>query len=111
MSALRITGLAAGPVASPDADVAAAAVFDGLDIDAAATHCSVVSSDGSYRASIPLDELRRGGVFLVVPAEEGGPVRLRVMDGSTLCWNVKDVGELKFTEGAEPDSIPADPTH
>jgi DMSO/TMAO reductase YedYZ molybdopterin-dependent catalytic subunit len=82
-----------------------------LDIDATATHCSVISTDGSYTASIPIADLRSGGMLRFVPPDDGGPIRLQVLDGSTLCWNVKDVGELRFTAGSEPDSIPPDPTH
>ncbi len=40
-----------------------------------------------------------------------GPYRLIVASGVTLCWNVKQVAELKLTAGAEPDDVPAEPTH
>jgi hypothetical protein len=82
-----------------------------------ARFCSVVSADGTYSASIPLDDLARGGWLAFggdgAPAagEAGGPLRLVVADGDTLCWNVKDVGELRFTADKEPDSVPARPTH
>ena len=82
-------------------------VLDVASIDAAATRVHVESRDGTYSASIPLDEIRRGGVLTV---EDGG-YRLRVMDGTTLCWNVKDVATLRLTATKEPDSVPERPTH
>ena len=82
-----------------------------------AAYCSVVSADGSYTASIPLADLRDGGWLAFrlsnapLPAEMGGPMRLTVTRGRTLCWNVKDVGELRFTASKEPDSVPARSKH
>ena len=82
-----------------------------------ATHCTVVSADGAYSASIPIRELVEDGWLAfrlngdALPAENGGPLRLTVARGRTLCWNVKNVGELRFTVGTEPDSVPARPTH
>ena len=82
-----------------------------------ATHCTVVSRDGGYTASIPLATLRAGGwlAFALdgspLPAALGGPLRLTVADGATLCWNVKDVGELRFTAAHEADSVPENPPH
>ena len=110
MHELRITGLAAGSL-DVDGPTAIAPLLDQLAIDRLATHCTVVSSDGSYTASIPIGELREGGELTIEPPERGGPIRLRVLDGSTLCWNVKDVGELRFTAGKESDSVPANPPH
>ena len=70
------------------------------------------SGDGHYRASIPLAELQRGGWLLLgQPRDAGGPVRLVVEEGRTLCWNVKHVVGLRFTEGPEPDSVPENPPH
>jgi hypothetical protein len=90
----------------------AASLLEILDIDPAADHVTVESGDGHYRASIPIDELRRGGWLLVGQAEDrGGPVRLIVEEGRTLCWNVKGVVALRFTIGPEPDSVPANPEH
>ncbi len=137
MSALRATGLGRGSLEWSEIDSIAAAAGDGGDvaaagttaavavasilehlvIDPAATHCSVVSRDGSYSASIPLDELRDGGWLgyaldgKALTSDLGGPLRLTVRQGTTLCWNVKDVGELRFTAGKEPDSVPEKPTH
>jgi DMSO/TMAO reductase YedYZ molybdopterin-dependent catalytic subunit len=84
---------------------------------APATHCTVASRDGTYTASIPIDTLSSGGWLAFarngepLPAELGGPFRLTVADGDTLCWNVKDVGELRFTNRQEDDSVPENPPH
>jgi hypothetical protein len=69
-------------------------------------HATVVAGDG-YRASIPLSVLRSGGVIAV----EDGSFRLRVVDGTTLCWNVKDVAQIELTVGKAPDDVPPDPPH
>ena len=137
MIELRITGLASGTIewselgdiadaadgagrlsdGASDAAVPVASVVEPFPIDPSATHCSVVSRDSSYSASIPVDELLGDGWLAYaldgkpLPAEKGGPFRLTVRQGTTLCWNVKDVGELRFTAGKEPDSIPERPTH
>ncbi len=133
---LRITGLARGTIGWGElgdiadgvegagvadgavvASVPVASVVERFPIDPSATHCSVVSKDSSYSASIPIDELLGGGWLAYaldgkpLPAEKGGPFRLSVVEGATLCWNVKDVGELRFTAGKEPDSIREKPTH
>ena len=82
-----------------------------------AAYCSVVSVDGAYSASIPIADLVAGGWLAfrldgeALPEEHGGPFRLTVAEGKTLCWNVKDVGELRFTATKEPDNVPARPTH
>lgn len=80
-------------------------------------YVSVESDDGSYRASIPLGELSEKGVVVYgwgagrLPPERGGPFRILVPEGRTLCWNVKGVGEMRVTAEPEPDSVPANPTH
>jgi DMSO/TMAO reductase YedYZ molybdopterin-dependent catalytic subunit len=110
------------PPAEPVAGVvgSAAAAGDVLaraEPDREATHCTVIAAGGSYRASIPLADLQAGGWLSYavdgrpVPPEAGGPYRLIVAGGATLCWNVKQVAELKVTVGAEPDDVPAKPTH
>ncbi len=97
--------------------VAAGELLDRVSPTAAATHCSVESDDGHYRASIPIDDLRSKGWLIfrldgeALPRERGGPLRLVVPEGRTLCWNVKGVVEMRFTEGPEPDSVPANPPH
>lgn len=72
----------------------------------AATHVTVVGRDG-YRASIPVEILQTGGVLGV--DEEG--VSLRVVDGATLCWNVKRVARIELTIGKQPDDVPDKPEH
>jgi len=78
---------------------------------------SVESEDGAYRASIPIKELSSKGVVVYglgdgqLPRERGGPFRMLVPGGHTLCWNVKGVGEMRVTAEQEPDSVPANPTH
>ena len=84
--------------------------------DPSATHLSAISGDGLYSASIPLDQAAENGVLLVgagesMPRDMGGPFRLTVVDGDTLCWNVKNVAELRLTSGSEPDSVPENPGH
>jgi DMSO/TMAO reductase YedYZ molybdopterin-dependent catalytic subunit len=94
-----------------------APIIDAAGIDPSATHATVVGSDGAYTASIPLETLRTGGWLAValgdrpLPADKGGPLRLTVADGSTLCWNVKNVGSIRFTIGPESDSVPENPPH
>ena len=137
MSELNITGLAQGSVEWSQLDglngrvddaatvaqgavgaaVPVSALLAGFPIDPAATHCSVVSRDAAYTASIPIGDLRDGGWLAYaldgapLPADKGGPLRLTVAQGNTLCWNVKDVGELRFTAGKEPDNVPERPKH
>ncbi len=78
---------------------------------------SVESGDGAYRASIPIEELASKGVVVYewrgggLPEERGGPFRMLVPGGRTLCWNVKGVAEMRVTAQPEPDSVPADPPH
>ena len=99
------------------------AVLDAVEPVAAATHVTAISRDGSYRASIPLADAMASGWLAFgsadpdapaatpLPAAQGGPFRLTVAEGRTLCWNVKDVGELKVTVGSEPDDVPERPPH
>lgn len=92
-------------------------IFDMLEPHESAAFCTVISRDGTYRASIPLPILREGGwlAFALdggpLPDTAGGPLRLTVVDGTTMCWNVKDVGELRFSSEQEPDDIPESPPH
>jgi hypothetical protein len=82
-------------------------VSDVVDDHPEATHATFASRDG-YRASIPLEVARRQGLLFL---QDDGSVRLRVEDGATLCWNVKDLGEVRLTVGKEPDSVPENPVH
>ena len=121
---LEITGLAARPglwgeealrcLARPS-PVGGAAVGVGEVLDACrpepeASHVTVVNSAGDYSASIPLAEASRGELLIDGEAA-GGPIRLNIPQGRTLCWNVKDVGTLRLTDGPEPDSVPENPPH
>jgi DMSO/TMAO reductase YedYZ molybdopterin-dependent catalytic subunit len=132
---LRVSGRVARPLVLTDEDLAlmpspaeavegvvgsAVAVRDVLapaEPDPEATHCTVIAAGGSYTASIPLADLRAGGWLSYavdggpLPPGAGGPYRLTVAGGATLCWNVKQVAELKVTVGGEPDDVPAEPTH
>ena len=74
---------------------------------ASATHVTAMSADGKYSASIPLTEVvAKGELHVREGPEAGSPIRLVVPGGMTLCWNVKDLGRLRVTEGPEPDSLP-----
>ncbi len=94
-----------------------APIIAAADPDAAATHATVVSDDGHYRASIPLAELRDKGWLAYgldggpLPRDRGGPLRVVVPQGRTLCWNVKGAVEIELTDGPRPDSVPANPPH
>ena len=97
--------------------VKVSSVLDAAGPDASATHCTVISAAGDYRASIPLADLRAGGWLAFgydngpLPDDRGGPFRLTVAEGSTLCWNVKQVALLCVTYGPEPDDVPENPPH
>ncbi|MDQ3781489.1 MAG: molybdopterin-dependent oxidoreductase [Actinomycetota bacterium] len=88
-----------------------------LDEVGAATHASFETASSDYRASIPLDVVVADGVIVhgdeegPLDASRGGPFRLLVPDGKTLCWNVKNVARIRLTVGSEPDSVPANPPH
>ena len=112
-----VSDAAAVATGSSDRAVGVADVLRHVDVAAAATHCTVISAGGDYRASIPLDSLRNGGRLAFglgdgpLPEQLGGPYRLTVAEGSTLCWNVKHVETLKLTVGPEADDVPANPPH
>jgi DMSO/TMAO reductase YedYZ molybdopterin-dependent catalytic subunit len=82
-----------------------------------ARYVTAVSDDGLYTASIPLSEIREKGWLVyklgdeALPRGRGGPFRIVVPQGRTLCWNVKAVATLRVTAEKEPDSVPADPKH
>lgn len=82
--------------------------FGGLVEDRGdATHVSFETESGDYRASIPIDVACEQGVIYL----HQDSLRLRVEDGATLCWNVKDVARARLTVGPEPDSVPENPPH
>jgi DMSO/TMAO reductase YedYZ molybdopterin-dependent catalytic subunit len=93
------------------------AVIDRARPDRRAAYVTVESDDGFYRASIPLRELAEKGWLAhalgegPLPREQGGPLRVVLPKGPTLCWNVKSVAELRFTAQPEPDGVPDDPPH
>ncbi len=96
--------------------VMVSSILEGVDVDASATHVSVISDDRLYTASIPLSDMQAAGRLYVgrqssLDRHAGGPFRLVVLEGRTLCWNVKAVGEFRFTAGAEADSVPENPPH
>jgi len=64
--------------------------------DPAADHATVSSRDGLFRASIPLEWLRKGRL------DHG---RLRIPGAPTKCWSVKDVVSIQLTVGARDDSV------
>lgn len=127
---LRITGLVEKPGEWDSEDLAGLSgqvtEVEGRGVSAGAVleasgprggYVSVESEDGGYRASIPIEELSAKGVLVYglgggqLPRGRGGPFRILVPGGRTLCWNVKGVGEMRVTSEPEPDSVPANPTH
>ena len=106
MGSINVHGEVSMPGEIETAPGQIAVTLDRAEPTAAATHATVISGDG-YRASIPLDMLWSGGVVSI----EGGALRLRVVDGDTLCWNVKDVAEIEVSVGRQPDDVPEKPSH
>jgi DMSO/TMAO reductase YedYZ molybdopterin-dependent catalytic subunit len=112
-----VTDVASVAPGAAGAAVRVGELLDRVTVDDGATHCTVISQGGAYRASIPLDDLRTGGWLAfaeegrTLPDHRGGPFRLTVAEGSTLCWNVKRVATLRLTAGAEPDDVPENPPH
>ena len=79
---------------------------------ASSSHVTAVSADGTYSASIPLEEaLSKGELHVSDAPGEAATIRLEVPGGLTLCWNVKGLGGLRVTAGPEPDSLPDILTH
>jgi DMSO/TMAO reductase YedYZ molybdopterin-dependent catalytic subunit len=92
------------------------ALLERVGVGERATHASIVASDGSFSASVPLAALRQavlayrlGGEPL--PDEHGGPLRCYIPDAAACgiapgdaCANVKRVGTIRLSRGAEPDS-------
>lgn len=64
-----------------------------------------VRSGDDYVASIPSDAFTDGAELTVASR------RLVVREGSTLCWNVKDVRRIEVGDHRQPDSVPEDPPH
>ncbi len=66
---------------------------------------TVRAGEDDYVASIPSGAFTLGAELTV------SSLRLIVRDGSTLCWNVKDVRRIEIGEVRQPDSVPENPTH
>ena len=86
------------------------------------TYITIESTDGSFRASVPLDAVVESGVVLyrigaqALPAQQGGPFRFLITDaqtcatgGADLCANVKFVGRITLGEGPGRDTRPMEP--
>ena len=98
--------------------VTLAAVLEEVGVSPGATHVSVISEDGSFSASVPLDAVhdavllyRLGDAEL--PASKGGPVRFLVPEEAKArspevdaCANVKFVGTLRIGAGPGEDTRP-----
>lgn len=106
MHSIEVSGAVEHPGSFAAAAGGIGSVLEGALPTPIATHATVVAADG-YRASIPLSTLRAGGVLSI---EDGG-LRLRVVDGDTLCWNVKQVEKLEVSAGKLPDDVPERPGH
>ena len=102
--------------------VTLASVLETIGVAAEATHISVIASDGSFAASVPLDAVR-DAVLLYrlgnaeLPASKGGPVRFLIPEAARChsaevdtCANVKFVGTLRLSAGPGQDTRPASPT-
>ena len=66
---------------------------------------TVRAGGDDYVASIPAAEFTAGAELTVESR------RLIVREGSTLCWNVKDVRRIEVGDERQPDSVPENPTH
>jgi|GEM_PF-2187827 len=119
---ISVTSLADHPGALPDATVIrptlrGKAVPVRLLMSTDQPFIVASDEDGAYTACVPTVDMLHGGNLLVGTTEEpltsaeGGPVRLIVTDGSTLCWNVKHVASLRAVPERVPDSIPDNPSH
>lgn len=97
---------------SSEAVVPARRLLEAAGPAESATHVTALSADGSYSASIPLEEaISKGEIHVNDAADSELPIRLLVPGGMTLCWNVKGLARLRVTEGPEPDSLPEVLTH
>jgi DMSO/TMAO reductase YedYZ molybdopterin-dependent catalytic subunit len=99
---IDLEGLPDEPVPGRDArGVRLGAYLDRLGVPAGARHVRVVSTDGMFAASLPLDGAREC-LLARLPPDKGGPIRLVVPDPAKLgvdaCANVKDVGSIELLE-------------
>lgn len=91
-------------------------LLEGAQPQPAATHATLASDDGSFRASVPLTDVldallvyRLGDQPL--PEHLGGPIRFLIPDaaachtgGADVCANVKHLASIELTAGEQPDS-------
>jgi hypothetical protein len=101
-SVLIVDGAVANPLSLQSRSLLVADALEAVRPLSEADHATVHSRLDGYKASIPLEDLRRGLIT------DG---RLVVKSGRTLCWNVKDVARIEVTAGPRPDSVPDRPTH
>lgn len=99
-----------------------ASILDHVGVAPEATYISVIASDGSFAASVPLDAVRNAVLVYRIgeeelPASKGGPVRFLIPDAAKCrsaevdtCANVKFVGTLRLSVGRGEDTRPASPT-
>jgi 2-dehydropantoate 2-reductase len=78
-----------------------------------ATHATFHAGDGSFAASLTLEQAREHGILLYeldgepVPIEKGGPFRLVAPGLGDLCANVKGVARIEVTKGPGKDTRPS----
>jgi DMSO/TMAO reductase YedYZ molybdopterin-dependent catalytic subunit len=87
---------------------------------AAATHATLESADGRFRASVALADVASAIVAYrygdaPLPAAQGGPIRFFLpdvdgcaTDAVSRCSNVKDLAAIRLTAGPGDDSRPRD---
>ena len=107
----RIADLGAEAAGFAGEAVPVAPLLDAAEPLPDATHCTVISDDGHYRASIPLDELAAKGwlafrlAAVPLPRDRGGPLRIVVPQGRTLCWNASDGRPRARQHPREPKAL------
>ena len=84
----------------------------------AATHVTLISSDGKFSASVPLEAVREAVVAYrlgdePLPDKKGGPMRFFIpnveecaIGGVDACANVKFVGLIRLSHGSGKDTRP-----
>jgi DMSO/TMAO reductase YedYZ molybdopterin-dependent catalytic subunit len=81
-----------------------------------ATHATLASSDGSFTASVPINDVLDALLVYRIgdeplPIHLGGPIRFLIPDaapchsgGADVCANVKSLASITLTQGEQPDS-------
>jgi 2-dehydropantoate 2-reductase len=78
-----------------------------------ADHVTFHSSDGTFAASLTLQQARDYGILVYeadsgpLPEQKGGPFRLIAPGLGDLCANVKGVGRIEVTKGPGHDTRPS----